>query len=110
MEDYYRHWLPGHIYTAGIKYTADTGHAYWLIDAIVSHQGNPKARAEEFQVWILRVDLQKHTAILTMTDGNTDKPIIEQAIPYTDYPDDYFEAYLVRTPGSPAVLMLTTEY
>lgn len=38
--------------TDGVKFVADEGKAYWLIDAIASYM-----RKEEFQVWELKVDL-----------------------------------------------------
>jgi hypothetical protein len=54
-EEYYRHWTRRLVYTDGVKYVAERGSAFWLIDAIASHQ--PKAvrnpRLAEFQLWEL---------------------------------------------------------
>lgn len=50
--DQYRHWLGG-CYTEGVRYVAEHGEAYWLIGAAFSHQGNPLAKQEGFQVWVL---------------------------------------------------------
>ena len=43
---YYRHNL-GLLYTDGVKYVADRGGAYWLIDAIASWQIDPRIRNDE---------------------------------------------------------------
>jgi hypothetical protein len=91
-EERYRHWTRRLIFTPGVKYVADNGGqhgAYWLLDAIASYQPepvvkkNPKLR--EFQVWILTVDREAHTAVLRMSDGGDPKPLVEQQIEYTDF-------------------------
>lgn len=44
-----------------------------------------------------------------MTDGNSDTPIVTQAIDYTDFPLDEVTLWLVR--GGPTwTLMLPSEY
>ena len=43
--------------TDGTKYLAETAQAFWLMDAIASHQANRKVASEPFQVWRLFVDL-----------------------------------------------------
>lgn len=79
---YYKHWLEMR-YTEGVKYMAELCSAYWLIDAIASHQPNPKVRNEDFQVWTLHVHNRK--ARLVCEDGNGHK-IAVQIIPFTDFP------------------------
>ena len=55
-ECWYRHPLyPSITYTDGAQYVAEAGGAYWLLDAIVSHQRDARVRAQKFQVWILKV-------------------------------------------------------
>ncbi len=55
-ECWYRHPLNRSItYTDGAQYVAEAGGAYWLLDAIVSHQHDARVRAEPFQVWTLKV-------------------------------------------------------
>jgi hypothetical protein len=80
------------IFTPGVKYVADNGGqhgAYWLLDAIASYQPEPvirnNPRLREFQVWILTVDLETHTAVLRMCDGDDPKPLVEQKIEHTDF-------------------------
>jgi hypothetical protein len=94
----------GFTYTDGVQYVAEKAGAYWLIDAILSHQIDPRAKAEEFQFWTLQ-RLPKGGATLTMTDGNTEDPIICQRIEYTDFPMDKIRLYLTDN-----VLLLPSEY
>ncbi|MEG3935734.1 MULTISPECIES: DUF6876 family protein [unclassified Microcoleus] len=104
-EQYFKHWL-GIQYTDGVKYLADNAQAYWLIDAIASHQ--PRARRihslTEFQLWFLHVgnahefikprSLRGGTpspndAVLTCWEDSPTaetKPAIIQQIPMTDFP------------------------
>lgn len=56
--------------------------AWWLVDAILSHQRSRKLFGCEFQVWKLTVKNGKGT--LTCEDGDKNV-IITQRIPYTDF-------------------------
>ena len=97
-EHYYKHWL-GINYTDGVKFMAERGKAYWLIDAIASYR-----RKEPFQVWTLEVAEDK-TAVLRMRE-DTDKPaLVKQEIPFTDFPLRKIEFYLID-----GVLILPSEY
>lgn len=89
----YRHTLDRHlIYTPGIRYLAEHGGAYWLIDAIASYFGSPimqKAmnqdpRLIEMQFWTLKRDGTRAT--LSATADSDAKPFITQDIPFTDFP------------------------
>lgn len=86
-EHWYRHPLVRSIlFTDGAKYLADKAGAYWLLDEIALAQRGEKAvAAEEFQVWKLTVDLDRHSARLTCDDGNG-RIVFEKAIEYTDFP------------------------
>ncbi len=96
-ESYYQH-FSGIKYTDGVQYMAETGKAYWLIDAIMSYQAGgrrrigsetPIERANGFQVWRL-VRTQAGGAKLTMDDGGQkgQQPVtlITQHIEWTDFP------------------------
>jgi hypothetical protein len=83
-DNWYKHWL-GKLYTDGVKFMADQAGAYWLIDEVVTNQRRPKIRGEEFQVWKLKVDLEKKKAVLTCDDGN-DNVVFRKRIDYTDFP------------------------
>ena len=74
-------------HTDGIQYLAEKAGAFWLIDAIVSHQTKRNVRSEGLQVWTLSVGAKK-SAILKCTDGDKgDGEIVlaRQSIPYTDF-------------------------
>jgi hypothetical protein len=86
-EHWYRHAINRKIvFTDGAKHVADHGGAYWLLDEIALNQRyNSRVAAEEFQVWTLKVDVLKHTGILTCEDGNGNR-VFEKALEFTDFP------------------------
>jgi uncharacterized protein DUF6876 len=92
-------------YTEGVKYVAMMAGAYWLVEAIMLHQTSAKAKAEEFQVWTLTKPEGSASATLIMTDGNSDKPIIQQNIEFTDFPLDEIKFYMTND-----VLYLPSEH
>jgi hypothetical protein len=57
-EQLYKNFL-GLRYTEGVKYLADNGQYYWLIDAIASHQFEPKVlknqKLKKIQILFLHV-------------------------------------------------------
>jgi hypothetical protein len=89
--------------TDGVLYVAEQAGAFWLMDAIASHQHTASVRAQPFQVWRLNVAPDK-TAVLTGTDGNENE-IARQEIEFTDYPDSFVEIWLTDN-----VLLLPSEY
>lgn len=103
-ETWYRHGLaPKVLYTEGVKYVADNGGAYWLIDEIAFNQFERQVSRQEFQHWKLKVSPDQ-TAILTCEDGNNHSVFIKN-IEYTDFPLDEIAFYYT---GS--VIMLPSEY
>ena len=89
-----------HYHTDGVQYLAESCGAFWLIDAIISHQGKNSVKREPFQVWTLNVGSkqanrtkQSIDAVLTCTDGNG-RELVHQSIPYTDFPLGRIELYL----------------
>jgi len=109
-ESYTRHPLARSVLmTEGVMFLADAAGAHWLTDAVASYQHDERVRREEFQVWKLAVDDHTRRAILAMTDGNTERPIITQHVEYTDFPLNEIVLWLVRS-GSHWVLMLPSEY
>lgn len=87
-ETIYKHWL-GLRYTDGIKFLAETCGAYWLIDAVASHQ---PMISESFQVWRLAPCLSKgrqRWALEAWSDTpDKSKRLARQVIEYTDFPKD----------------------
>jgi len=103
-ENWYQHWLGKCLYTDGAKYVADQAGANWLIDEIAINQTRPKVRAEEFQVWVLKVDLERRKGVLTCDDGNGNL-VFTKRIEYTDFPLPEIRFYC--TDG---VILLPSEY
>lgn len=92
--DRYRHPLNRSvIYTPGVRFLAERGQAYWLIDAIVSHFRSPtmrKAVADDerlqwLQFWALDVQ-EDNSAVLTARSDCDVEPFVQQDIQYTDFP------------------------
>lgn len=82
----------------GVKYMAEKGNAFWLVDAILSHfpKANKNPRLQnDMQFWTLKVN-PDHSAVLFCTDGRDSKHLIEQKIPYTDFPLPEIKLYLAN--------------
>jgi hypothetical protein len=104
-EQWYRHGLNRKVlFTDGVKYVADQGGAYWLIDEIAIIQPyNKRVAAEEFQVWKLVVRPDQ-TATLTCSDGNGNT-VFTKPIEYTDFPLNEITFYFCND-----VIHLPSEY
>ena len=94
------------MYTDGVYHVAETGGAYWLIDAIASYQ--PKllkdTMLQEFQHWILKVDLDNQKAQL-ICERDSNDVVLTQDIEFTDFPLESVNFYLTQ-----GVLLLPSEY
>lgn len=105
-ENYYLHRLTNGLsmqLTDGcsfIRENASNG-AYWLFDLILSWQY--KLKMEEFQVWKLKKQ-ENDSWIIKCEDGNGNF-LAAQKIPYSDFPLDEFEVWLVGR-----VCLLPSEY
>lgn len=95
--------------TEGVVFLAHAAAANWLTDAIGSYVHDATASAEQFQAWRLAVDPVTRSATLTMTDGNSDQPIITQELDYTDFPLDEIVIWLIAE-GTRWIMMLPSEY
>jgi len=103
-ESWYRHPLyPSISYTEGAQYVAEAGGAYWLLDAIVSHQQDASVRSQPFQVWTLKV-AQDRSAVLTCEDGDHGL-VASQAIAFTNFPLPEITLWLQND-----VIFLSSEY
>lgn len=91
--------------TDGVYYLAQEGKCFWLLDIILSYQ--PKHHQVPFQLWELNIDEaeDKRTAVVTMREDSNQKALVEQRIPYTDFPLDYIKLYLID-----GVILLPSEY
>lgn len=96
-ENYYKNFT-GLIYTDGVKYMAEHGEAYWLIDAIGSHQLDPKlnkGRLRDLQFWNLTVNDNK-SAVLTCRADSGVPAAVTQNIPFTDFPMKSIDIWVGR--------------
>lgn len=99
----------GTTYSDGVKYVAEKAGAYWLIDAIMSHQSaKVKAACDGFQHWKLTKNKTGSGAKLVCSDGGKDgnkaRAVVTQRIEFTDFPLPGIEFYLENN-----VLMLKAE-
>jgi hypothetical protein len=102
------HWTRRLNFTKGVHVLAEKGGAYWLIDAIASHQIDKRLvrsqRLREFQLWELKVHADRSCTLTCRGDSN-DKPVITQEIEYTDFPLDEITLYVEGD-----VLLLPSEH
>lgn len=91
--------------TDGVKYLAEIGGAFWFLDIICSYQANKNIKAKHFQVWMLKVDLEKKTGIVTMKEDTGMPDLVTQNLEYTDFPLDEITLWLID-----GILILPSEY
>jgi hypothetical protein len=105
-ENWYRHGLMKSIvFTDGAKFLADRAGAYWLLDEIaLAQKFDKRVAGEEFQLWILTVNLDKSSATLACEDGNG-KTVYSKEIEYTDFPLPEVKLYFTDN-----TLLLPSEY
>jgi len=85
-----------HVTTDGGMLLAESCGAFWLLDAVASHHANVRRKGGqklmEFQKWVLKVlpatEDKPRRGMLRCYDGDSDKAIVTQRIPYTDFPLD----------------------
>lgn len=103
------------IYTPGVRYIAEVGHAYWLIDAIASYFGSDvmkaamqkDARIQQLQFWKLAV--KDNAASLSANADSGEIPFVTQEIEFTDFPLDEIEIW-AGFDGSLWTLYLPSEH
>ena len=101
-------YLCGVLLTDGVRHVAEEASAWWLIDAICSHQLDRHVSAQPFQVWTLELDPHGPGALLTCEDGNGNF-VTDQKIEFTDYPESKRAMWLIDD-GENRVLLLPSEY
>jgi hypothetical protein len=126
-EQWYRHggfWRHEILLTDGVMHLAEhggrtNGTTFWLVDAIASYQGEKVLARHPFQVWTLIVteaEGQSRCARLVCTNGNNEKPIVEQEIEYTDFMLDEVRLYASVEPVDATgkkkrvIILLPSEY
>lgn len=115
-ETWFRHGLVQNVlYTEGVQYLAEAAEAYWLIDLIASYQHADTVKAEPFQVWHFTrsgdapAAPQDKPHRMTMTDGNSEMPVVSQAIPFTTFPLPEIRLYAIAE-GERRIILLPSEY
>jgi hypothetical protein len=97
--------------TDGAKFLAEKAGAYWLMDAIASHQPNARrknADLKDFQLWTLKVKDNKAT--LTCQADSDQTATIRQRIEYTDFPLAEIKLYVMPLDEKHFVIMQPSEY
>ena len=96
--------IPGApVATDGAVALAEAAGCWWLLDAIVSRQGNRRLDPG-FQTWTLKRNKRGDGAKLTGGDGDGAKAV-GQRIPFTDFPLAEITLYVVG-----GVILLPSEY
>lgn len=101
-ENIYKNTL-GLLYTDGLKYIADSCGAYWLIDLVESYQKEVSEMCP-FQLWTIKVNPDK-SAVVTLQDDSNCPIVVQQDIPYTDFPIKELKLYCCNN-----TLLLPSEY
>lgn len=109
-ETFTRH-MPGIILTEGALWLAENAGAFWLMDAIWSHQHlcRKDAMLRDMQFWKLKVNEDK-SAVLTCErdEGNV---AIRQEIEYTDFPLKEIKLYCAPSGnGKDYTVLLPSEW
>jgi len=105
-EQWYRHPLcRRYTYTDGVKYVAEEGSAYWLIDDILIHTScTKKLKDQDFLVWKLIRNEEGNGAKLICEDGDYNRLFCTES-EFTDFPLKSIEFYLINN-----ILLLPSEY
>ncbi|RDJ34907.1 MAG: hypothetical protein DWQ19_08715 [Crenarchaeota archaeon] len=95
--------------TDGAKHVAEEGNAYWLMDAIASHQPDclKHQMLREIQFW--KLERKGNGAVLTCKKDSGHKPTVRQEIEFTDFPLDEIALYVAPIDDRRYVIMLPTE-
>jgi len=102
--EFYRHVFGTLQYTEGVKFLADEGGLWWLIDLVASLQSRARkdSALREFQLWELKV--ADGEATLTCSRDSEDEAFREE-IEYTDCLLDYVRLYVENR-----VMLLPSEH
>jgi hypothetical protein len=105
---YHKHLFPGKsplVLTDGCNFIREHCNAYWLFDAILSYQSDKILRNVFFQVWELRQLRKDLSFSLTCRQDSDKKPIISQAIEFSDFPLEEIKIWVIDN-----VALLPSEY
>jgi len=102
-EHHYKHPL-GILFTDGVKYLAEEGGCYWLLDIIASYhpQIRNNVRLSEFCLW--QAEVKGDGAVISAKEDTGDPSFLEQHIDYADLP------FNIKLYQCGKVVMLPSEY
>ncbi len=88
------------IYTPGVRFLAERGSAYWLIDEIalsiaagdVARAGREDERVLSLHFWRLAVRENRSAELTARADSDV-PPFVTRQIPWTDFPLDYVDVW-----------------
>jgi hypothetical protein len=108
--------FPKMVLSEGARYVAENGGshvAYWLMDAIASHQvelaHGPDKRLLDMQFWTLKVNPDE-TAVLTCVADSGEPEAIRQEIEFTDFDLPEIRLWVAPCGGGRKVIFLPSEY
>lgn len=102
--------------TDGAHTLAETAGAYWLMDAIASHQAGAAKKGfthYDTQFWQLTVHekpIRGKKAVLELRHDSGEPAVIRQLIEYTDFPVGQWKLWVGAVDETMKVIMLPTEY
>ena len=88
--------------TDGVHYLRERANCYWFIDIIESYQ--PTMKQTPFQIWGIKKNEDDSAMVYCKEDSHL-KPIVQQEIPYTDFPLKEYEMYCID-----GIVLLKNEY
>jgi len=90
-ERYIKHFTGLLVFTDGVDHLRQDADAFWLVDIIASYQ--TKHKNKPFQLWELKVNTDK-SAVITMKEDSNSPILVQQEVPYTDFPLDNIKFYV----------------
>jgi len=106
--EYHKHLFPGRpaiLITDGCRFIREECKANWLFDAILSYQADLLKRGIKFQIWELKRLKLDLSWLLTCKEDTNTKPIVRQAIEFSDFPLEYIRIWVIDK-----VALLPSEY
>jgi len=106
--EYYKHLFPGKspiLLTEGCDYIRKELKAYWLFDALLSYQEDPRLKGIKYQIWELQQLKENLNWQLTCKEDTRKKPVISQVIKFSDFPLPYIKIWVIDK-----VALLPSEY
>lgn len=99
-ENYYKHWIPGYVFTDGVHYLCGEGNCMWLLDIAITHAQNYPNN----HMIVAEFRSLGDGGIVSIEDGN-DNILITQKLEFADAPMDNIVLWVIE-----GVVLLPSEY